>query len=130
MDRNYINISSIESFFYDLLFEKVSPYVFFTSIPIDMKQEWENFCVVDIPNDVVDKHAYGSGSVLIYLYTQSLAGGEKNIGEFDKMNISLREAIESNNNPHYSVTWDASFTDFDNSVKLYCNIIKVDLLIV
>lgn len=130
MDKNKLNISSIESFFYDLLFEKVSSNVFMTTLPPVINDEWKEMAVIAIPSSISNKDAFGRGTVSIQLYAQPLSDGSKNLSTFSKMEKALNESVEQSSNPTYSVSLLGNFSEYDTDAKMHCNIYLLQLLIV
>lgn len=130
MDKNKLNISSIESFFYNLLFEKVSSNVFMTTLPPNIYDEWKDMAVIAIPSSISNKDAFGRGTVSIQLYAQPLSDGSKNLSAFSKMEKALNESIEQSSNPDYSVSLLGNFAEYDTDAKMHCNIYLIQLLIV
>lgn len=130
MDRNNLNISGIESFFYNLLYDKVSSNVFMTTLPPNINDDWKDMAVIAIPSSISNKDAFGRGTVSIQLYTQSLSDGSKNLSAFSKMEKALNKSIEESINPTYSVSLLGSFAEYDTDAKMHCNIYLIQLLIV
>lgn len=130
MDKNKLNISAIESFFYDLLYEKVSSNVFMTTLPPNVYDEWKDIAVIAIPSSISNKDAFGRGTVSIQLYAQPLSDGSKNLSAFTKMEKALNESIEQSSNPTYSVSLLGNFAEYDTDAKMHCNIYLIQLLIV
>lgn len=130
MDKNKLNISAIETFFNDLLDEKVSSNTFFTTLPTSFGEKPNDMVLVDCANVIQDLNAYGSGTVLIWLYARPLSSGKKNVSVLSKMEKLLNEAIESNTNSSYAVTRLGEFADYDSDAQMHCNIVQIQLLIV
>lgn len=130
MDKNKLNISSVESFFYDLLYEKVSSNVFMTTLPPVIDDEWKDMVVIAIPSSISNKDAFGRGTISVQLYAQPLSDGSKNLSAFSKMEKALNESIEQSLNPDYSVSLLGSFSEYDTDAKMHCNIYLIQLLIV
>lgn len=130
MDKNKLNISAIETFFNDLLDEKVSSNTFFTTLPTSFGEKPNDMVLVDCANVIQDLNAYGSGTVLIWLYARPLSSGKKNVSVLSKMEKLLNEAIESNTNSSYTVTRLGEFADYDSDAQMHCNIVQIQLLIV
>lgn len=130
MDKNNLNISGIESFFYNLLYDKVSSNVFMTTLPPNINDDWKDMAVIAIPSSISNKDAFGRGTVSIQLYTQSLSDGSKNLSAFSKMEKALNESIEESLNSTYSVSLLGSFAEYDTDAKMHCNIYLIQLLIV
>lgn len=130
MDKNKLNISDIESFFYNLLFDKVSSNVFMTTLPPNIYDDWKDMVVIAIPSSIANKDAFGRGTVSVQLYAQPLSDGSKNLFAFSKMEKALNESIEQSSNPTYSVSLLGNFSEYDTDAKMHCNIYLIQLLIV
>lgn len=129
MDSNKLNISSIESFFQELLDKKVTSNLFFTTLPNNINSSWSEIVVVDCANSIQDLDAFGRGSVLVWLYAKPLSSGRKNVAVLNKLEIALNEAIKSNINPDYGVIRIGEFADYDSDAKMHCNIVQLRLII-
>lgn len=130
MDKNLINISNIETFFNALLDNKVSDNTFFTELPSTIKQEWEEMVVVDCANAIADLNGYGKGNVLIFLYAKPLSNGSKNVSKLYEMETKLNERIASNTDKNYIISRSNTYTDYDESRNLHCDIVEINLIIV
>lgn len=130
MDKDVLNISAIETFFNELLDDKVSYNTFFTTPPTNIDDSWSDMVVVDCANSIRDLNAYGVGTVLVWLYAKPMINGRKNVAVMSKLEKALNVALENNKSPNYAVSRRGSFADFDNDAKMHCNIIEVQLLIV
>ena len=125
-----MNISKIETFFNELLDNKVSYNTFFTFLPPTIKQEWADIVLVDIPNALRDLNAYGSGMVLVYLFAKPLSNGIKPVAKLSNMEKKLNEAIASSKNSHYVISRGNTYTDYDEQRNLFCNIVEINLVII
>lgn len=130
MDKKKINISLIENFFNELLDGVVSDNVFFTSLPSSIQQTWNDLVVVKCSNAIRDMNAYGYGTVLVWLYAKPLSSGKKNLAVMLKMENALDEAIKNSNNATYQVKRRSEYADYDDKVKMHCNIVEIVTLIV
>ena len=119
MDKNLLNISTIETFFNELLDEKVSSNTFFTTVPTNIDT-----------TSIQDLNAYGVGTVLVWLYAKPFSNGRKNVAVMSKLEKALNEALENNKNASYAVSKKGTFADFDSDAKMHCNIVEIQLLIV
>nr|DAG14693.1 MAG TPA: hypothetical protein [Caudoviricetes sp.]DAP81658.1 MAG TPA: hypothetical protein [Caudoviricetes sp.]DAV63927.1 MAG TPA: hypothetical protein [Caudoviricetes sp.]DAY68895.1 MAG TPA: hypothetical protein [Caudoviricetes sp.] len=130
MDKNLLNISTIETFFNELLDEKVSSNTFFTTVPTNIDTTWSDLVVIDCANSIQDLNAYGVGTVLVWLYAKPFSNGRKNVAVMSKLEKALNEALENNKNASYAVSKKGTFADFDSDAKMHCNIVEIQLLIV
>ena len=130
MDKNLLNISTIETFFNELLDEKVSSNTFFTTVPTNIDTTWSDLVVIDCANSIQDLNAYGVGTVLVWLYAKPFSNGRKNVAVMSKLEKALNEALENNKNASYAVSKKGTFVDFDSDAKMHCNIVEIQLLIV
>ena len=126
MDKNLLNISTIETFFNELLDEKVSSNTFFTTVPTNIDTTWSDLVVIDCANSIQDLNAYGVGTVLVWLYAKPFSNGRKNVAVMSKLEKALIEALENNKNASYTVSKKVTFAD----AKMHCNIVEIQLLIV
>lgn len=104
MDKNLLNISTIETFFNELLDEKVSSNTFFTTVPTNIDTTWSDLVVIDCANSIQDLNAYGVGTVLVWLYAKPFSNGRKNVAVMSKLEKALNEALENNKNASYAVS--------------------------
>lgn len=125
-----MNISKIETFFNNLLDEKVSSNTFFTDLPSTIKQEWDSMVVVDCANAISDLNACGKGTVLIFLYAKPLSTGMKNVAKMSELEQKLNECIASNDSKTYIINRANTYTDYDEERNLHCNIVVLNLIIV
>lgn len=130
MNKDLLNISAIETFFNTLLDEKVSSNTFFTTLPTTINSDWEDMVVIDCANAIQDLNAYGTGTVLIYLYARPFTSGRKNVAMMSKMEKALNIAIKENTSPSYKIVRGGAFADFDSDAKMHCNIVEIQLLII
>lgn len=130
MNKDLLNISAIETFFNTLLDEKVSSNTFFTTLPTTINSDWEDMVVIDCANAIQDLNAYGTGTVLIYLYARPFTSGRKNVAMMSKMEKALNIAIKGNTSPSYKIVRGGAFADFDSDAKMHCNIVEIQLLII
>jgi hypothetical protein len=130
MESNLMNISKIESFFDSIIDNVVSNNTFYTHIPKDISDSWQDMVLVDLSQAIEDMKAYGYGSVLVWLYAKPFANGRKNVPVLSKLETKLNEVIESVHNNHYSVMRITEWADYDEKIGWHCNIVKLRLFIV
>lgn len=130
MDKNLINISSIETWFDSILTNKLSSHVFFgSSLPNAIKSSWQDMVLVDCGNAVKDNNAYGFGSVLVYLYAKPLSSGSKNVPVLNRLEKKLNEIIKSSKSDNYVISRRQSFSDYDTQNKMHFNVVVLNLTI-
>lgn len=130
MDKNKLNISAIETFFNELLDEKVSSNTYFTTLPTTFEEKPNDMVLVDCGTAIQDLNAYGHGTVLVWLYAKPLSSGKKNVSILSRMEKLLNEAIQSNTNKTYKISRLGEFADYDSDAQMHCNIVQVQLLII
>lgn len=130
MDKNKLNISAIETFFNELLDEKVSSNTYFTTLPTTFEEKPNDMVLVDCGTAIQDLNAYGYGTVLVWLYAKPLSSGKKNVSILSRMEKLLNEAIQSNTNKTYKISRLGEFADYDSDAQMHCNIVQVQLLII
>lgn len=127
MDKDLLNISKIESFFYELFYKHLSDNVFFTALPESIKSSWKDIVVVDI--DITDNNV-GKGIVNVFLYTKPFGDSRKNVSKLSLMEMKLNELIERSLDEHYHITRYKTYSDYDNSRNLYCSIVSLIIQII
>ena len=79
MTGQWLNISHIEDFFYTLLkSDKLGKVVVGTKLTDTLVKNTRRITLVDIGR-VRDRVGYGSGVVLVFLFSKSAGNGEKNV---------------------------------------------------
>lgn len=121
-------ISKIESFFCDLLGKKLSDNVFFSELPAPLNGTWETMVVVDCGDAIENKDAYGTGTVLVWMYARPRGDGSKDVAAIHKMETALRECINSNSSKDYYVSFRRNYSGYDQQRSLFYNIAALDLL--
>lgn len=129
MDSNNLNISSIETYLYDVLQGQVSDNTYVGTLPATIQSEWEDMCLIDCGSAIADLGAFGGGVVLIWLYAKP-TGGVKNVGVLQVMEESLNEAIRDAYHPNYKINRRNTYTDYDADRDWHCNIVELNIVIV
>lgn len=133
MDSNNINISTIETILNDVINNVVSENTFFGYMPdasIVKSSDWQDMCMVEIPNGIMDMDAYGQGTALVWLYARPLASGRKNVAKMSQLEKKLNEAVKNANISGVSITRRMTYTDYDTDVNWHCNVVELILTIV
>ena len=113
------NISQIENFLSKLLTKwKVSNSVFIGKKPITVSASCKSFVYVDV-NSVEDYDSHSSCSASIYLYVRPKGRlQEKDLSELDKMEGSLTEAINGNEDSGFIVYEQWRDSGYDTAINL------------
>lgn len=130
MDKNYINISKIESYLNGIIDNVVSDNTYVGTLPSTIKNEWKDMVLIDCANGVGDMDAYGFGVVLIWLYVRPNADGSKNVALMSKLEQKLNEVIANASDTHYILNRRDTYQDYDNNRQWHCNIVEINLKIV
>lgn len=128
MNKDNINISKIETYLNGILDNVVSQNTFFGYIPdasIIQSSSWSDMCLVEIPNGIQDREAYGYGTVLVWLYARPLESGRKNVAIMSKLETKLNEVIEQANDKNYQISRRMTYTDYDTDIKWHCNVVEL-----
>lgn len=130
MDKNNINISKVETYLNSIIDNKVSNNTFFAALPdksvID-SSDWTDMCLIETPNGIEDRDAYGQGTVLVWLYARPLESGRKNVAKMSELEQKLNEIISSNNDKTYHISRRLTYTDYDTDVNWHCNVVELIL---
>lgn len=130
MDKNKMNVSSVENFFYELLNGNVSNQVFRGGLPTAIQSTWNDMVVIDCSSSIRDMNSYGVGVVSILLYPSKNKGnGSKNIEVLDALDDKLNQAIEANTNNSYSINRAGNMAEYDTTRKLYYNVVFLNVKI-
>lgn len=129
MDKNKINISSIETYLNSIFDNTISNNTLFgymidkAAIPSD----WQDMVMVEIPNGIEDREAYGQGTILVWLYARPLDSGRKNVAKMSQLEKKLNEVIESNKDATYQISRRLTYTDYDTDIDWHCNVVEIIL---
>lgn len=132
MDINKINISRIETFLYEKIYGIVSENTFVGSDLPDkaaIPTEWDNICLIDIPNGIYDFDAYGQGIALVYLFARPMESGRKNVAVLSEMEAALNQVIENTSDDTYGLSRRLTFTGFDTDIDWHYNVIEITILV-
>lgn len=108
MYNDNINISNILTHFDTVIRENVCKDCYAGTLPSTLKDSVKYMVVIDTGNTVVDKNAYGEGTIFIYLYAQPVSG-QMNVPALSKMEKALRKALYEDkfDNENYEVSRQA-----------------------
>lgn len=127
MNADKKNISRIEDYFHFLLQEMDN--VYFGTLPTP-SSEWETMVLVDCANAISDFDAFGNGTVLVYLYAKPI-GEKKNTAALNKLEEKLNERLKTYKSPDgYSSSIQWKEADYDETKRLHCVVVAINILIV
>lgn len=124
MDKNYMNISKVESFLMSILENNLGDATYVYSPPSTLPSTLTNFSVISI-NNVIDMDGYGRATALIYLYGKPLSNGSKNASKISQMATKLNEIIENNKNTNYVITRRSTYSDYDSNRSWYFDVVEL-----
>lgn len=130
MTGQWLNISLIEDFFYTLLkSDKLGKVVVGTKLPDTLSKDTKRMTLIDLGR-VQDKTGYGSGVVLVFLFSKSAENGEKNVPVMAEMEEFLRTKVAESRNEHYIISRGSTYPDYDSTYDMHCNVVEINLTII
>ena len=130
MTGKWLNISLIEDFFYTLLkSDKLGKVVVGTKLPDTLSKDTKRMTLIDLGR-VRDKTGYGSGVVLVFLFSKSAGNGEKNVPVMAEMEEFVRTKILESRHEHYIISRGSTYPDYDSSCDMHCNVVEINLTII
>ena len=132
MDKDKMNISSIETYLNSIFDNNISDNTIFgymiekATIPDD----WKDMVLIEVPNGVADMDAYGQGTILVWLYARPLLSGKKNVATMSTLEKKLNEVIKSSRNSTYQISRRLTYTYYDTDIDWHCNVVELNILIV
>lgn len=133
MNKDNLNISNIETFLYGILNNAVSQNTFVgDKLPEKavIPSNWEELCLINIPNGINDFDAYGRGTALIYLCARPMESGRKSVGVLSEMEKRLNEVISSSVSDEYSISRRLTYTGYSNDIDWHFNAVELSILVV
>ncbi len=129
MTGKWLNISLIEDFFYTLLkSDKLGKVVVGTKLPDTLDKNTKRITLVDLGR-VRDSVGYGSGIVLVFLFSKSAENGEKNVPVMAEMEEFVRTKILESRHEHYIISRGSTYPDYDSSCDMHCNVVEINLTV-
>ena len=129
MTGKWLNISQIEDFFYTLLkSDKLGKVVVGKKLPDTLSKGTKRMTLIDLGR-VRDKTGYGSGVVLVFLFSKSAGNGEKNVPVMAEMEEFLRTKVAESRHEHYIISRGSTYPDYDSTYDMHCNIVEINLTI-
>ena len=129
MTGKWVNISQIEDFFFTLLNSKeLGKVVVGKKLPDTLSKDTKRMTLIDLGR-VRDKTGYGSGVVLVFLFSKSAGNGEKNVPVMAEMEEFLRTKVAESRHEHYIISRGSTYPDYDSTYDMHCNVVEINLTI-
>lgn len=130
MTGKWLNISQIEDFFFTLLNSKeLGKVVVGKKLPDTLSKDTKRMTLIDLGR-VRDKTGYGSGVVLVFLFSKSAGNGEKNVPVMAEMEEFLRIKVAESRHEHYIISRGSTYPDYDSTYDMHCNVVEINLTII
>lgn len=130
MTGKWLNISQIEDFFFTLLNSKeLGKVVVGKKLPDTLSKDIKRMTLIDLGR-VRDKTGYGSGVVLVFLFSKSAGNGEKNVPVMAEMEEFLRTKVAESRHEHYIISRGSTYPDYDSTYDMHCNVVEINLTII
>lgn len=130
MTGKWLNISLIEDFFFSLLNSKeLGKVVVGKKLPDTLSKDTKRITLIDLGR-VRDKTGYGSGVVLVFLFSKSSDNGEKNVPVMAEMEEFLRTKVTESRHEHYIISRGSTYPDYDSTYDMHCNVVEINLTII
>lgn len=129
MTGKWLNISLIEDFFFSLLNSKeLGKVVVGKKLPDTLSKDTKRITLIDLGR-VRDKTGYGSGVVLVFLFSKSADNGEKNVPVMAEMEEFLRTKVAESRHEHYIISRGSTYPDYDSTYDMHCNVVEINLTV-
>lgn len=130
MTGKWLNISQIEDFFFTLLNSKeLGKVVVGKKLPDTLSKDTKRMTLIDLGR-VRDKTGYGSGVVLVFLFSKSAGNGEKDVPVMAEMEEFLRTKVAESRHEHYIISRGSTYPDYDSTYDMHCNVVEINLTII
>ena len=130
MTGKWLNISLIEDFFFSLLnSNELGKVVVGKKLPDTLSKDTNRITLIDLGR-VRDKTGYGSGVVLVFLFSKSAGNGEKNVPVMAEMEEFLRTKVAESRHEHYIISRGSTYQDYDSTYDMHCNVVEINLTII
>lgn len=130
MTGQWLNISQIEDFFFTLLNSKeLGKVVVGKKLPDTLSRDTKRMTLIDLGR-VRDKTGYGSGVVLVFLFSKSAGNGEKDVPVMAEMEEFLRTKVAESRHEHYIISRGSTYPDYDSTYDMHCNVVEINLTII
>ena len=130
MTGKWLNISQIEDFFFTLLNSKeLGKVVVGKKLPDTLSKDTKRMTLIDLGR-VRDKTGYGSGVVLVFLFSKSAGNGEKDVPVMAEMEEFLRTKVAESRHEHYIISRGSTYQDYHSTYDMHCNVVEINLTII
>ena len=130
MTGKWLNISLIEDFFFSLLnSNELGKVVVGKKLPDTLSKDTKRITLIDLGR-VRDKTGYGSGVVLVFLFSKSADNGEKNVPVMAEMEEFLRTKVAESRHEHYIISRGSTYQDYHSTYDMHCNVVEINLTII
>ena len=130
MTGKWLNISLIEDFFFSLLnSNELGKVVVGKKLPDTLSKDTNRITLIDLGR-VRDKTGYGSGVVLVFLFSKSAGNGEKDVPVMAEMEEFLRTKVAESRHEHYIISRGSTYPDYDSTYDMHCNVVEINLTII
>ena len=130
MTGKWLNISLIEDFFFTLLNSKeLGKVVVGKKLPDTLSKGTKRMTLIDLGR-IRDKTGYGSGVVLVFLFSKSAGNGEKDVPVMAEMEEFLRTKVAESRHEHYIISRGSTYPDYDSTYDMHCNVVEINLTII
>ena len=130
MTGKWLNISLIEDFFFSLLnSNELGKVVVGKKLPDTLSKDTKRITLIDLGR-VRDKTCYGSGVVLVFMFSKSADNGEKNVPVMAEMEEFLRTKVAESRHEHYIISRGSTYPDYDSTYDMHCNVVEINLTII
>ena len=130
MTGKWLNISLIEDFFFSLLnSNELGKVVVGKKLPDTLSKDTNRITLIDLGR-VRDKTGYGSGVVLVFLFSKSSSNGAKDVPVMAEMEEFVRTKILESRHEHYIISRGSTYPDYDSSCDMHCNVVEINLTII
>ena len=98
-------------------------------LPDTLSKDIKRMTLIDLGR-VRDKTGYGSGVVLVFLFSKSAGNGEKNVPVMAEMEEFLRTKVAESRHEHYIISRGSTYPDYDSTYDMHCNVVEINLTII
>lgn len=123
------NISKIESYLYEVFNGAVSEHTYVGSLPDTIKDSWNDMCLIDCSDSIVDETARANGTVFVHLYARPNTDGTKNVPKMSTLEVKLNAAIRSAHDNNYIISRSATYSEYDSNRNWHYNIVQLNIMI-
>ena len=123
------NISKIESYLYSILNGVVSDHTFVGTLPDTIDDSWDDMCLIDCSNTVVDEDARATGIVFVSMYARPNHDGTKNVPKMSSLEVKLNEVIRAAYDKNYRISRAGTYADYDTNRNWHYNTAQLNILI-